>query len=253
MQFDIVTIFPRMVDAALAEGILSRAIQRDLLRVRVRNLRDFTDDRHRSVDDVPYGGGPGMVLKPEPLFRAVEAIRQDAGEPQAIVLVSPQGKPFSQAEAARFAALDRVTILCGRYEGVDDRVREGLATEELSIGDYVLSGGELPALVIVDAVARLIPGVVGDEDSVAEESFTRGLLDFPHYTRPAKFRDLKVPDVLVSGHHADIRRWRKRQAVERTLDRRPELLVDAALDVEEQDMLRELIEERKKGAAHGRD
>lgn len=253
MQFDIVTIFPRMVEAALAEGILSRAIQRDLFRVKVRDLRDFTEDRHRTVDDVPYGGGPGMVLKPEPMFRAVEAIRQEGGEPQTIVLVSPQGRRFSQAEAARLAGLERVTILCGRYEGIDDRVRESLATEELSIGDYVLSGGELPALVIVDTVARLIPGVVGDEDSVAGDSFARGLLDFPHYTRPAEFRRWKVPEVLVSGHHGEIRKWRKRQALALTLTRRPELLAEAELDVEEQEILRELMNEGKKGAAHGRD
>jgi tRNA (guanine37-N1)-methyltransferase len=169
------------------------------------------------------------------------------------VLVSPQGRRFSQAEAARLAGLERVTILCGRYEGIDDRVRESLVTEELSIGDYVLSGGELPALVLVDAVARLIPGVVGDEDSVAEDSFARGLLDFPHYTRPAEFRELKVPDVLVSGHHGEIRKWRKRQALALTLSRRPELLAEAELDVEEQEILRELMNERKKGAAHGRD
>jgi tRNA (guanine37-N1)-methyltransferase len=252
LQFDIVTIFPRMVEAGLADGILARALQRDVFRVKVRDLRDYTDDRHRTVDDVPYGGGPGMVMKPEPLFRAVDAIRQDAGTPDAVILVSPQGKPFTQAEAGRLAALDRVTILCGRYEGIDDRVRLGLATEEVSIGDYVLSGGELPALVIVDAVARLIPGVVGDEDSVAGDSFSRGLLDYPHFTRPAEFRELKVPDVLVSGHHGEIRKWRKRQALELTLDRRPELLIDAELDVEEQDILQELMD-RKKGVAHGRD
>ena len=252
MRFDIVTIFPRMIEAALADGILAKAIQRGLIAVHARDLRAFTEDRHRSVDDVPYGGGPGMVLKPEPLFKAVEAIRGDAGEPQAVVLMSPHGRPFSQAEAARLSGFDRVVILCGRYEGIDDRVRENLATEELSIGDYVLSGGELPALVVVDAVARLIPGVVGDEDSVAGDSFSRGLLDYPHYTRPAEFRSWKVPDVLVSGHHAEIRRWRKRQALELTLTRRPDLLADADLDVEEQDILRELME-AKKGAAHGRD
>ena len=252
MRFDIVTIFPRMIEGALGEGIVAKAIQRELLTVCARDLREFTGDRHRTVDDMPYGGGPGMVLKPEPLFRAVEAIEQDSGAPQAIVLVSPHGRPFSQAEAARLAGLDRVVILCGRYEGIDDRVRENLATEELSIGDYVLSGGELPALVIVDAVARLIPGVVGDEDSVAGDSFSRGVLDFPHFTRPAEFRDWKVPDVLVSGHHGEIRKWRKRQALELTLMRRPELLVDAELDVEEQEILRELME-AKKGAAHGRD
>jgi tRNA (guanine37-N1)-methyltransferase len=252
MRFDIVTIFPRMIEAALAEGILAKAIQRELLTVRARDLREFTDDRHRTVDDVPYGGGPGMVLKPEPLFRAVEAIEQQSGSAQAVVLVSPHGRRFSQHEAARLASLDHVVILCGRYEGIDDRVRENLATEELSIGDYVLSGGELPALVIVDAVARLIPGVVGDEDSVAGDSFSRGLLDFPHFTRPAEFRDWKVPEVLVSGHHGEIRKWRKRQALELTLMRRPDLLADAELDVEEQELLRELME-RKKGAAHGRD
>ena len=252
MQFDIVTIFPRMIEAGLAEGILARAVQRGLFRVRVRDLRDFTDDRHRTVDDVPYGGGPGMVLKVGPIFRAVEAIRRDGGESQAIVLVSPHGRRFTQAEAGRLAALDRVTVLCGRYEGIDDRVREGLATEELSIGDYVLSGGELPALVIVDAVARLIPGVVGDEDSVAGDSFSRGLLDFPHYTRPAEFGALKVPEVLVSGHHGEIRKWRKRRALELTLTKRPDLLAEAELDVEEQEILRELME-RQKGAADGRD
>jgi tRNA (guanine37-N1)-methyltransferase len=251
-EFDIVTIFPRMVEAGLAEGILARALQRELFRVRVHDLRDFTDDRHRTVDDVPYGGGPGMVLKPEPMFRAVEAIRRKSGEPHGIVLVSPHGRPFTQAEAARLSELGRITILCGRYEGVDDRVRAALVTDEISIGDYVLSGGELPALVIVDAVARLIPGVVGDEDSVAGDSFARGLLDFPHYTRPIAFQEMKVPDVLVSGHHGEIRKWRKRRAVELTLDRRPDLLAAAELDVEEQDILRELMEE-KKGAAHGRD
>ena len=241
-----------MIEAALTEGILAKAIQREVLAVHARDLRDFTEDRHRTVDDVPYGGGPGMVLKPEPLFKAVDAIRADAGDPQAIVLVSPHGRPFSQAEAARLSALERIVILCGRYEGIDDRVRVNLATEELSIGDYVLSGGELPALVIIDAVARLIPGVVGDEDSVASDSFSRGLLDYPHYTRPAEFREWKVPDVLVSGHHGAIRKWRKRQALELTLMRRPELLADAELDVEEQEILRELIE-AKKGVAHGRD
>jgi tRNA (guanine37-N1)-methyltransferase len=245
MRFDIVTIFPRMIEASLTEGILARAIQRNLLTVRARDLREFTEDRHRTVDDVPYGGGPGMVLKPEPLFKAVEAIRQDAGEPQAVVLVSPQGKRFTQVEAARLAGLDRVVMLCGRYEGIDDRVRENLATEELSIGDYVLSGGELPALVVIDAVARLVPGVVGDDQSVVDDSFSRGLLDFPHYTRPAEVGPLRVPDVLLSGNHAEIRRWRKRESLSRTLDRRPELLAEAVLDEEEREILRELVAERK--------
>jgi len=196
---------------------------------------------------VPYGGGPGMVLKPEPLFRALDAVEADRGAPLTVVLTSPQGRPFTQAEAQRLSRVEHLVLLCGRYEGIDERVRARV-TEEISIGDYVLSGGELPALVILDAVARLVPGVVGDEQSVAEDSFSRGLLDFPQYTRPAEVGALKVPDVLMSGNHADIRRWRKREAVSRTLERRPDLLADADLDEEEREILREL-----KGAKDGRD
>lgn len=241
MKFDIVTIFPRMVEAGLAEGVLGRARERGIVDIRVHNLRDFTSDRHHVVDDVPFGGGPGMVLKPEPMFRAVDAIREDRGAPQAVVMTSPAGRRFSQAEARRLAGCGHVVLLCGRYEGVDERVREALATDEISIGDYVLSGGELPALVIVDAVARLVPGVVGDDKSVEGDSFTRGLLDYPHYTRPADFRGLTVPDVLLSGHHGEIRRWRRREALRRTLERRPDLLETVALDDDERDMLRTLV------------
>lgn len=248
MKFDVVTIFPRLVEALLHEGIVRRAIERGLLDARVHDLRDFTDDRHRVVDDVPYGGGPGMVLKPEPLFRVVEFIARARGAPAAIVLTTPQGRPFSHTEALRLSGLEHVVVLCGRYEGVDERVREGLATEELSIGDYVLTGGELPAMVILDAVTRLLPGAVGDETSVTRDSFVRGLLDYPHYTRPAGFRERHVPSVLLSGHHAEIERWRKREAVRRTLERRPDLLARAALDEEERDILRELMREREKGA-----
>jgi tRNA (guanine37-N1)-methyltransferase len=248
VKLDIVTIFPRMFEATLDEGIVGRAIERGLVDLKVHDLRDHTHDRHRTVDDVPFGGGPGMVLKPRPLFEAVEAIRGDRGVPDAVILTSPQGRLFGQAEARRLSGLAHVVILCGRYEGVDERVRQELATEELSIGDYVLTGGELPALVILDAVARLLPGAVGDERSVEADSFTRGLLDFPHYTRPAAFRDLKVPPVLLSGHHAQIRRWRKREALRRTLALRPELLASAELDEEERGILRELNDEREKGA-----
>src|SRR5437763_1780468 len=208
MTFDIVTIFPAMIEQPLALGILGRAIDRGTLDVKVRDLRDFTYDRHRVVDDVPYGGGPGMLLKPEPIFRTLDAIEAERGQALTVILTSPQGKPFTQAEARRLSGLDHVVLLCGRYEGVDERVRERV-TDELSIGDYVLTGGELPALVVLDAVARLVPGVVGDEQSVVEDSFSRGLLDFPHYTRPAAFAALRVPDVLLSGNHAQIRRWRK--------------------------------------------
>ncbi|HEY3382091.1 MAG TPA: tRNA (guanosine(37)-N1)-methyltransferase TrmD [Vicinamibacterales bacterium] len=240
MKFDIVTIFPRMFEGPTREGILGRAIDRGLVDLTVLDLREFTEDRHRTVDDVAYGGGPGMVLKPAPLFLAVERIRETRGQAAAIILTSPQGRPFCQADAVRLSALDHVVVLCGRYEGVDERVREQVATEELSIGDYVLTGGELPALVVLDAVTRLLPGAVGDEQSVVLESFTRGLLDYPHYTRPADFRGFTVPDVLLSGHHAQVRRWRKQQAVERTLARRPELLAAAELDEEEREILREL-------------
>jgi tRNA (guanine37-N1)-methyltransferase len=234
MKIDVVTIFPAMVRGPLAEGIVARAMARGVIDIRVHDLRDFTTDRHRVVDDAPFGGGPGMVLKPEPLFAAVEAIaaqrraeadgaRGTGGE--AVILTSPDGERLTHRVAMRLSALDRITILCGRYEGVDERVREQLATETISIGDYVLSGGELPALVIVDAVARLIPGVVGDETSVSGDTFARdGLLDYPQYTRPAEFRGHRVPDVLLSGHHGDIETWRRHQAVERTRRQRPDLM-----------------------------
>ena len=255
MTIDVVTIFRSMLEQPLAAGVLGRAIERGTLDVKVHDLRDFTNDRHRIVDDVPYGGGPGMVLKPEPLFRALDAIEANRSRPLTVVLTSPQGRRFTQAEAQRLSRVEHLVLLCGRYEGVDERVRERV-TEEISIGDYVLSGGELPALVILDAVGRLVPGVVGDEQSVAEESFSRGLLDFPQYTRPAEVggdrgrgtdgANLKVPDVLLSGHHGEIRRWRKREAVSRTLERRPDLLAGAELDEEEQEILRELVARREK-------
>jgi tRNA (guanine37-N1)-methyltransferase len=251
VKIDIVTIFPAMVTAPLSEGIVSRAVARGLLDIRVHDLRGFTTDRHRVVDDMPFGGGPGMVLKPEPLFTAVEAIRErrraeaaaggasrrspgDAaagasaegkGGGYAIVLTSPDGERLTHGVAERLSVLDHLVVLCGRYEGVDERVREHLATEVISIGDYVLSGGELPALVIVDAVARLVPGVVGAEASVAGDTFAGdGLLDFPQYTRPAEFRGHGVPPVLLSGHHAEIEKWRRQQALERTRRHRPDLL-----------------------------
>jgi tRNA (guanine37-N1)-methyltransferase len=243
MRFDVVTIFPAMIQQALSAGIVGRAIERRTLNVVVHDLRDFTTDRHRVVDDVPYGGGPGMVLKPEPLFRALDAIEQIESVRPTVLLTSPQGTLLTQRVVERFSRAPRLVLLCGRYEGVDERVRSRV-DEEVSIGDYVLSGGELAALVVIDAVARLVPGVVGDEQSVAEDSFGRGLLDFPHYTRPAELSAggalLKVPDVLVSGNHAEIRRWRKRQALARTLERRPDLLEQAELDEEERTLLREI-------------
>lgn len=253
MTFDIVTIFPRVIEQLLEAGVLGRAIERGTLDVKVRDLRSFTTDRHHVVDDVPYGGGPGMVLKPEPIFRALDVVEGERGRPLTVILTSPQGRRFTQADARRLTACEHVALLCGRYEGFDERVC-GRATEELSIGDYVLTGGELPALVIFEAVARLVPGVVGDEQSVADDSFSRGLLDFPQYTRPAELKvggpepTLNVPEVLLSGNHAEIRLWRKREAVRRTLIRRPDLLATATLDEEERAILRELQE-----GSHGRD
>jgi tRNA (guanine37-N1)-methyltransferase len=241
VKFDIVTIFPGMVTGPLAEGIVGRAIDGGLLDVVVHDLRAFTTDRHRVVDDMPFGGGPGMVLKPEPLFRAVARIRESRGEPGAVILTSPDGERLTHRTAERLRDLGHVVVLCGRYEGVDERVRTHLATEEMSIGDYVLSGGELPALVIVDAVARLVPGVVGDEQSVVRDTFASGLLDFPQYTRPAEFEGIPVPPVLLSGHHKEIERWRRREALRRTFERRPELLEDAALSPEDRAMLSELL------------
>ncbi len=260
MTFDIVTIFPAMIEQSLSVGIVGRAIERGALDVKVRDLRDFTTDRHRVVDDVPYGGGPGMVLKPEPIFRALDAIAAERGDRVTVIMMSPQGRRFTQADAERLSGADHIVLLCGRYEGFDERIGERV-TEELSIGDYVLTGGELPALVILDAVARFVPGVVGDEQSVALDTFSRGLLNHPQYTRPAELavpddasekdsagRVLKVPDVLLSGNHAAIRRWRKREALARTLARRPDLLDAASLDEEDKQLLREL-----KGASDERD
>ncbi len=246
MRVDLVTIFPRMVEALLQEGVLARAVKGGRVTVAVHDLRDFTTDRHRVVDDVPFGGGPGMVLKPEPIFAAVDRIAAEHGPPDAIVVPSPAGRTLTHAVAAALGRRRHLVLICGRYEGIDERVCEGLGAEEVSIGDYVLTGGELPALVVLDAVTRLVPGVVGDEASVAQDSFATGLLDHPHYTRPAEFRGRAVPPVLLSGHHAEIARWRRREALRRTLARRPDLIERAALDEESKAVLDELSSERTK-------
>jgi tRNA (guanine37-N1)-methyltransferase len=238
VKFDVITIFPKMVEAGLAEGVVGRARTAGLLDIVVHNLRDFTTDRHHVVDDVPFGGGPGMVMKPEPFFAALRGIRATRGEPDVVAMLTPAGERFSQGAARRLAQRRHIVLLCGRYEGIDERVREALATEEISIGDYVLSGGEVPALAVIDAVARLVPGVVGDDSSVEADSFTRGLLDYPHYTRPAEYEGRQVPDVLLSGHHAEIRRWRRETALQRTVERRPDLLATADLDADEREWLK---------------
>lgn len=240
MKIDIVTIFPDVFPGPLGVSILGRARERGLLDLVVWDLRSFAEDRHRTVDDAPYGGGVGMVMKVEPFVRAVETIRAQAGGEVPVLLTSPQGRRFTQAWAQALARLPRFAILCGRYEGVDDRVPGLVGAEEVSIGDYVLSGGEIPAMAIIDAVGRLLQGAVGAPSSISEESFSTGLLDFPQYTRPVEFRGRRVPEVLLSGDHEAIRRWRKREALRRTLARRPDLIDEASLDDEARGFLQEL-------------
>lgn len=221
MEFDILTLFPRMFEGPLDESILKRAREKGLVQIRVHNLREFTHDKHHVVDDKPYGGGPGMLMKPEPIFEAVEKL-QRAGS--CVVLMTPQGMPFTQKRAQEFAEKPHLIVICGHYEGVDERVREMLVDEEVSIGDYVLTSGALAAAVVVDAVVRLLPGVLGGEQSAGDDSFAGGLLEGPQYTRPPEFRGMRVPDVLLSGDHAAIAKWRAGQARQRTKERRPDLL-----------------------------
>ena len=221
MKIDVLTLFPGMFPGPLDESIIKRACESGRLRLGIRDLRDYTHDRHRKVDDRPFGGGPGMLMKPEPLFEAVEALR---GENTRVILTSPAGRPFRQEIAQELAGEEHLLLVCGSYEGFDERVRECLADDELSIGDYVLTNGALPAMVIIDAVTRLLPGVLGDDESSVDESFSDGLLEYPQYTRPAEFRGMSVPEVLLSGDHAAIERWRREQARMRTGQRRPDLL-----------------------------
>ncbi|HTV60934.1 MAG TPA: tRNA (guanosine(37)-N1)-methyltransferase TrmD [Verrucomicrobiae bacterium] len=221
MKIDVLTLFPAMFAGPLDESIIKRARKNGLLDLNIHDLRDWTHDRHKTVDDRPFGGGPGMLMKPEPIFEAVESLRR---EQTRVILLSPGGRKFSQAIAAELAGKPDLLLVTGHYEGFDERVREALADDELSIGDYVLTNGALPAMVVIDAVARLLPGVLGDDQSSRDESFSHGLLEYPQYTRPAEFREMKVPDVLVSGNHAEIEKWRREQAKKRTKESRPDLL-----------------------------
>lgn len=241
MRIEILTTFPRIVEAVVGESILGRARERGIVEIEAVNLRDFTKDRHKTTDDAPYGGGPGMVMKCEPVFGAVEALasRARAGRPK-VILMTPQGRRFDQKIAEELAAESHLILVCGRYEGVDERIREHLVEDEISIGDYVLTGGELAALVVADAVSRLVPGVLGAEESPVSESFSSGLLEYPQYTRPVEFRGYEAPEVLLSGNHADIEKWRRREALRRTLDRRPDLLESAPLTEEDRRILDEL-------------
>ena len=221
MKIDVLTLFPAMFAGPLDESIIKRAREAGRLDLAIHNLRDYAHDRHKTVDDRPFGGGPGMLLKPEPIFEAVESLVREATR---VILLSPAGRPFNQAIAAELAGLEHMLMVSGHYEGFDERVREQLADDELSIGDYVLTNGALPVMVIIDSVTRLLPGVLGDEDSARYDSFSEGLLEYPQYTRPAEFRGMKVPEVLLSGNHAEIARWRAEQARLRTQERRPDLL-----------------------------
>ena len=243
MKCDVLTIFPEVINAYLNESILKRAREKKILDVKVYNIRDFASGRHREVDDTPFGGGAGMVFKPEPLFKATESLKWD-GIPRKVILLSPQGRPFDQSKAEEFSMEDkRLVFICGRYEGIDERVIGSLVDEEISIGDYVITGGELAALVIIDAAARLMPGILGDSSSVEDESFSWGLLDYPHYTRPREFMGLTVPQVLLSGNHNEIMLWRRKEALRKTLKVRPDIIEKIGLTDTDIKLLSEIEEE----------
>lgn len=236
MDFDVFTLLPEVFEPYLRSSILLRAQENRLMSVRVHNIRDFTHDKHRTTDDVPYGGGGGMVMKPEPVFEAVETVLgMTAGDapPCPIILLTPQGRVFSQAIARELSQHPHIALVCGRYEGVDERIRAQLVTDEVSIGDYVLTGGELPALILIDAVARMLPGALGDPDGAVTDSHAGGMLEHPHFTRPPEFRGVRVPDVLLSGDHAKINEWRRQESLRRTIERRPDLLMTAELTDED--------------------
>lgn len=247
MRFDVLTLFPEMFEGFFSSSVIGRGIEQGRVSVSVTNFRDYSTNKHRTVDDTPYGGGGGMVLKPEPLFRAVDELIRDEPTRPRVLMMSPQGIPFTQSKAEELASHDHLILLCGHYEGFDERVRQHLVDEEISIGDYVLTGGELPAMVLMDSVIRLVSGVLGNESSAETDSFSMGLLEYPQYTRPADFQGWKVPDVLLSGHHLEIARWRRRQSLIRTWERRPELLETAELSDEDRRFLKKLQEEAGKG------
>jgi len=245
MQFEVFTLLPEVFPPYLESSILQRARQRGFIDVRIHNIRDYTHDKHHTTDDTPYGGGGGMVMKPEPVFEAVESVLGFTANPTQptpvpVILLTPQGRVFTQRLAEELSGYERIALLCGRYEGVDERIREHLVTDEISIGDYVLTGGELPALMVIDAVSRLIPGVLGDPTGAEDDSHSMGLLEYPHYTRPPEFRGWQVPEILLSGDHGKIEKWRREQSLARTLTRRPDILEKADLSKEDQKIVERL-------------
>jgi tRNA (guanine37-N1)-methyltransferase len=244
MKFDILTLFPKMFSSPLQESILGKAIEKGLIQIRTINIRDFTTDKHHVVDDTPYGGGQGMVMKVEPIARAIESIKSQNPSAWTIYL-TPQGKPFNQEMALRLSSKSHLILLCGRYEGVDERVKELFVDEEISIGDYVLTGGELAAMVIIDTVSRLLAGVLGSDRSAVEDSFFHSLLEYPQYTRPSNFRGSEVPEVLLSGNHTAVSLWRRREALKRTSIRRPDLLAKAQLSSEDKKLLEEILQQSR--------
>ncbi|MGM0436686.1 MAG: tRNA (guanosine(37)-N1)-methyltransferase TrmD [Bacillota bacterium] len=245
MNFDILTLFPEMFEGPFSTSILSRAREKNLININITNIRDYTEDKHHTTDEPPYGGGAGMVLKINPIYKAWKNVNKEKKEKVHTILLSPQGKTLNQDKVKELSSYNNLTLICGHYEGVDERVRKSIIDEEISIGDYVLTGGEIPAMVIVDAVSRLVDDVLGDEDSSKKDSFYEGLLEHPHYTRPREFKNMKVPDVLLSGHHARIKRWRLKKALKRTLLRRPDLIEKKKLSEKEKKLLEEVKQEIK--------
>lgn len=242
MKIDILTLFPEMFESPFDHSILKRAQENNLLQIQTINIRDYSQNKHRTVDDTPYGGGAGMVMAAEPLFQCFDHLKElRGGQLGRVIMMCPQGEPFNQEYAKELSTAEHLVFVCGHYEGIDERVRESLITDEISIGDYVLTGGELPAMVVVDAIARMIPGVLGVAASAEEDSFYNGLLEHPHYTKPRVYRGHEVPDILLSGHHENIRKWRRRQSLLRTLERRPDLLEQVELTPEDRKVLKELL------------
>ncbi|MCS0787240.1 tRNA (guanosine(37)-N1)-methyltransferase TrmD [Cytobacillus pseudoceanisediminis] len=240
MNIDVLTLFPEMFEGVFGHSILKKAAENEAVKYNVVNFREYADNKHKTVDDYPYGGGAGMVLKPQPIFDAVDDLRSKSGESPRVILLCPQGERFTQKKAEELAEMDHLIFVCGHYEGYDERIREHVVTDEISIGDFVLTGGELGAMVVIDSVVRLLPGVLGNEESHIKDSFSTGFLEHPHYTRPAEFRGIKVPDVLMSGNHRLVDEWRAKESLRRTYLRRPDLLEDAELTKEQQKWLEEI-------------